>query len=1454
MDEYQANRNGPVAINGGDAIDARDSQGTVIKPQGPVTQYFGPVHQLTEGINRLPTDYAIRIQNFLTEYLGTPQHPVPFGGRQAMLEILDAWLSNPTAPPYLLLAAPAGRGKSAVLAHWSIHLEPDPNVSVVFIPVSIRFRTNLAGVVFAALAARLAVLYGEKVLITDQSAEFWRGIASSYLSRPLPDGRSLVVILDGVDEAADWEPGADLFPLAPPPGVRVMVAARYRAGDADATGWLRCLGWERPGLALSPALRPLNRHGVADVLNKMGMPLDILARDIDIVTELHRLSGGDPLLVRLYVDDLWTRGKAAARLTPTDLYTIQPGYEGYFARWWEEQRKLWGKQSPLKEPVVQVLLNLLACALGPLMRDDLLKLGAMEELNTWMLAEALHSLERFVIGDGKQQGYIFSHPKLAAYFYDKLSGGENEEWEGRFLRWGKEILAKLNTQILPQRGVPAYIVQYYGAHLGRAQVDAVDLYALVSEGWLRAWETLESTISGFLNDVDRAWVRADREDDIGMQIRCALCYASVRTLRAHIPIDLLVKVVENGIVPPEQVLIIVKGKFGHEAKAAALIALVPILAKISEELTQKALVIARGITSLVWCVKSLMALVPYVSGLTQEQIFRGILSRLEQIQDAEFQSFILEGLAKQLPHHLLEQALSLAKGIESHGWGALAISHLIELPDAALYFSVEEAVNIAQQAIWSSIEAEAQSRDSNPDSMWHFMSLLRNSEPEVRTKALVRLTPYLSDEYMESVWRMMLDFERGFELKEFFEVCWSRLSVNALREALPTIWRISSSSFFDHSDLSSYVPYLLQRIPQDTIASVKMIEDPWRQVMVLIAVASHITDALQEELLQETFDVAIKIEDKLKYAQILMRLAEVHGLPQSLLTKAVQAIWKTVRGKDDNGVEYAGILLDLIPLLTPASQLRVLEKAISMVRRLPDYVENESLIFRRHGYSLYPKAATLSKLVSRLSELAQSTLLEEVIGIIRDIKTEKVRVSALLEIELSRLPVNLQREIVNIADETLSELNVRINTLTHLIPRVNASIRTDVFDRTLKLARQLPVLLPKDDREIGAGASPRTAALAALAMCDLQWATATLEEALTTTGDIMDRKDHDQVLGMLVPYLLWVSPERALEVAITIKDHNQQFKILNEYFLEIDRNFPSPFFPSLLSQGKKVSSTPEVPQWLKGQALDYAWPLAQTLDDVDALVNLSTQLAAPQKQEALEQAWSLSQTIGDTYASVTTSAHLLARLPDSLRLEAQKEIWQSTAKITNSVERIQALVTLALQLTEPSLKTEVLARLEQEIGAAVSESNADKMTELAQQLAQNPEMVSTVKVILRRILSIKPTVLVDLDDRNDTRTFDEIALSHKTFKTIAEVMARIDDVGGLISVDALANTFNGEEAVAALACVTVAWKQLGYEDKAFNASQKALDRIREIEDVRTRSTALRRFVPYVPESVVSLDN
>jgi len=545
----------------------------VTEQQGmEVGDFHTVVNTFTEGLRELPTDYAARVKNFLAEYLGSPRHPVPFGGRARDFEQLDAWFADQEAPPYLLLAAPAGRGKSALLLRWRQRLLARPEVAAVYFPVSIRFRTNLAGVVFPALVALLANLHGEKVPgDPNMHEEVWRGLLVDYMTRPLQDGRPLVMILDGVDEAADWVAGPGLFPLDPPPGVRIVLSARYLANDRDANAWLQRLGWTCQGLARTLQLYPLDRSGISSVLIQMGFPLDMLGTRVNIVSELHRLSEGDPLLVRLYVNDLWERGEAAVLLQPEDLRAIRPGLAGYFERWWKDQRLLWSKEASQREAAAQTVLNLLAGALGPLSKEDILSLAPDEAgFKVGGLDQHLASLARFVIGDGMRQGYVFSHSRLGNYFLEeRLSEAERQEVEQRFLVWGEKTLTALNEGRLLLEKASAYIVQYYGAHLERAwaplasRQDARPLLALVSDGWRRAWEKLDRANAGFLGDVERAWRAAEREDTVatsarslapylGEEIRCLLCRVSVNSVTSNISPRLMLEAVKTGIWTPAQ--------------------------------------------------------------------------------------------------------------------------------------------------------------------------------------------------------------------------------------------------------------------------------------------------------------------------------------------------------------------------------------------------------------------------------------------------------------------------------------------------------------------------------------------------------------------------------------------------------------------------------------------------------------------------------------------------------------------------------------------------------------------------------------------------------------------------------------------------------------------------------------------------------------------------------------
>ena len=282
-----------------------------------------------------------RIERFLDEYLKAETSAAPFGGRDAELARLDAWLADTEDASRYLLTGPAGRGKSALVVRWIERLQRRGMLAVpgdasggwhlAFVPISIRFATNNPVVFYQALAERLAAIAG-KVLDkppTD-AANFYLDCSRDLLTALSATHQRVLVVLDGLDEAlrGDFDPA--VFPRMLPPGIRVLATARWLAGDYDSSGWIKRLDWADGARHRSLELGTLDHRAIGDVLVKLGAPLDVVAADPGLLTRLAELTNGEPLLVRFYALDLWAKGKEAAHITRADLDSMKPGFTAYF--------------------------------------------------------------------------------------------------------------------------------------------------------------------------------------------------------------------------------------------------------------------------------------------------------------------------------------------------------------------------------------------------------------------------------------------------------------------------------------------------------------------------------------------------------------------------------------------------------------------------------------------------------------------------------------------------------------------------------------------------------------------------------------------------------------------------------------------------------------------------------------------------------------------------------------------------------------------------------------------------------------------------------------------------------------------------------------------------------------------------------------------------------------------
>ncbi|HEY2407240.1 MAG TPA: hypothetical protein VGI10_14620 [Polyangiaceae bacterium] len=157
------------------------------------------------------------------------------------LATLDAWLRG-EQPLALLSGDPAARTET--LVRFAVAAASDPELRVVFLPISACFGT-------AAEHDALTVLFG---LFPNAQTAYWSSPRTPSELRwsiseacrgngEWPEPRRLL-ILDGLERAADWDPDRGIsFLESAGPDVHLIVSAGKDLDHADAAEWRRRLRW-----------------------------------------------------------------------------------------------------------------------------------------------------------------------------------------------------------------------------------------------------------------------------------------------------------------------------------------------------------------------------------------------------------------------------------------------------------------------------------------------------------------------------------------------------------------------------------------------------------------------------------------------------------------------------------------------------------------------------------------------------------------------------------------------------------------------------------------------------------------------------------------------------------------------------------------------------------------------------------------------------------------------------------------------------------------------------------------------------------------------------------------------------------------------------------------------------------------------------------------------------------
>ena len=368
------------------------------------------------------TPPSVVIKNFLDSYISHDNVIISYGGREDYTKQLNDWLNDTNKSNYALLTAEAGRGKSALMAHWYSSIINLNGWNVIFIPISIRAKFNGQDNIYPFLLNQLVKIFNDNhnendnltdIIDLSQPTQYNQERISKLLKYFASNQIKTLIIFDGLDEAfhTDLEIKG-FFDLLKGNGiiyesVKIICTARYINHITSDEEWAEEIGFV--DYYKMPQLQLLSKKSIANILINTKDPLNKLVDKELIIKELHRLSSGEPLLIKLYIDELLKeKNENLTKLTPEILNTIDPGYKGYLDYY------IKGHDFGIRLlRQTTCILCILAYAKMPLNEEDINVLYNMSIENDTNFKEAFSIIDRLLYNQGGN--YSFCHQAIAIY-------------------------------------------------------------------------------------------------------------------------------------------------------------------------------------------------------------------------------------------------------------------------------------------------------------------------------------------------------------------------------------------------------------------------------------------------------------------------------------------------------------------------------------------------------------------------------------------------------------------------------------------------------------------------------------------------------------------------------------------------------------------------------------------------------------------------------------------------------------------------------------------------------------------------------------------------------------------------------------------------------------------------------------------------------------------------------
>jgi hypothetical protein len=1211
------------------------------------------------GISRI---FQTRTRAFTEEYLVSETGPVPFGGRENELRRLDDWLLDPQNPPRMLVTAPAGRGKSALLVRWMKNLQESGVCGVdgwqlVFMPISVRTGTNRPEVFYEGLARRLSEISGVP-LPTDafRDSEGFRYAVRDQLDR-LAKPRVLIVI-DGIDEALEGSFDPAVLPTPLSTNIRVLLSARWQVGDQNSKGWLERLGWDRGVKVDTCELDRLGAAQIADVLVRLGAPVNVLTQEPGLVERLAQLTEGEPLLVRYFAEDLWSVSSEGVQISRADLDSLKPGFDSYFKRWFELQEKLWKDEGgSIDRREVDAVLSVLAFALGPLGAADLLALveRAHGLKGVTAIDRLLGPLRRWVFGSGRaESGYILSHPKVGEYLQrNRFAAVTSQLWES-FADWAKAHCIALNEGRLAPEEASPYCLQFLPDHLRQANAPPDEFIVMVENGWRCAWEEFQGGQRGFANAVRAAFsaLRKDKKDlRIGAQWRCALTLSSITSLGQNLPMELLLAAVDKNILAIRQAEYFADLMGPTKESVQLLVGLADAGQNdptLRSEFLVSALVTATMIAGESDRATALAAIAKHLPPNLASDAF----ATAKAIADEHNRATALAALAPHIPRELLSNALAAAKAIgDEYGRVKVLAALAPQLPTKARTQAISDALTAASAISYEYYRAAALAALGPHLATTQFFDAFTAAkairDEEERTKALTELARYLPAELLSDAVVLARAIRDEHTRAEVLAALAPHLPPELISEAF-TAARAIDDEFAQANAIAALAPHLPPELLYKALAAAKAIDYRRPRARTIGALAPHLPTEQRAQALSEAVSAAKAIpyeEDRTKELAELARY-----LPPELLSDAL-AMARAIRDGDTR----AEVLAALVPHLPTVLRSNALAVAKA--------IDNEN--------------ARTKALVALAPHLSPE-LVADALDAAKGIGDRNLRAKTLVA-----LAPHLPPELINgalAAAKAIGDEYARAEALTaltaYLRPERRAQTLSDAlttakairheYRRAEALASLAPHLPPEQRTWVlaDAFADACTAAKAigdeytrayALVAVARHLPPELLSDAFAAVKAIDDGDARGAALAALAPHLPPESVSDALGIMSTGKEDDQV--------------------------QARAALAPHVPQEQKLRALSDACAATEAIRNgyrrAQTVAALAPHLTSEQGAHALSGALAAANAIRDDYYRSEALATLAPHLATTQAAQAISNALTAAKKISNEGRRSQALAKLA---------------------------------------------------------------------------------------------------------------------------------------------------------------------------------